>query len=123
MEQEYGNIFYRKRIPRIPVHVTPSNRKHCSEIFKLNWPSNNPKIFPHFAWDLRDSICDGTATRLFFRFLFFKCKEEQGWAQNQEEGWEVQDGSIRVRRVVNSWQTLKRTSRIFKPGLHVFVFQ
>jgi len=28
--------------------------------------------------------------------------------QNQEEGWEVQDGSTRVRRVVNSGQQWKR---------------
>lgn len=78
MEQEYGNIFYRERIPRIPVHVTPSNWKHCSEIFKLNWPSNNPNFFPHFVWDLRDSICDGTATRDYFSdFCFLSLKKSK----------------------------------------------
>lgn len=29
-------------------------------------------------------------------------KEEQSLTQSQEEGWEVQDGSTRLRRVVNS---------------------
>lgn len=33
-------------------------------------------------------------------------KEEKSSDQIQEEGWEVQDGSTRVRRVVNSGQML-----------------
>jgi len=59
------------------------------------------------VWDLRDTVTDGAA--ITFCFLNYKKKkEEQSLDLNQEEGWEVQDGSTRVRRVVNSGQQWKR---------------
>lgn len=66
-------------------------------------------FFYHFVWNLRDVIADGTLTRnSFFKFLFwkFRLKQAQSSDQIQEEGWEVQDGSTRVRKVVNSGATL-----------------
>ncbi len=65
-------------------------------------------FFSHFVRDLRDTITGGTVTSDYFSgfFFFLIIKEEQSSDQNQEEGWEVQDGSTRVRRVVNSGQPL-----------------
>lgn len=55
-------------------------------------------------WDRRDTITDGTVMSNYFSdFCFLNYNnEEQSLDQNQEEGWEVQDGSTRIRKVVNS---------------------
>lgn len=43
---------------------------------------------------------------IIFQIFAFLLKEEQGWSQNQEEGWEVQDGSAHVRRI-GGWNSGK----------------
>lgn len=83
-----------------------STLRYSNQIGCWNFPNY---FFCHFVWKpQRHNRWWHSDMELFFKFLFLKLQLKQAQSSDQihEEGWEVQDGSTRVRRVVNSGGTL-----------------
>lgn len=96
-----------------PLYPLPTNRNHCSKILESDWLLKFSKLrffFPPFGVEpLRRNRWWQSDEELFFKFFCFwnyNLNKRNAPDQIQEEGWEVQDGSTRVRRVVNSGETL-----------------
>lgn len=94
-----------------PLYPLPTNWNHCSRILESNWLLKFFKLLfsPFGVEPQRRKRCWQSDMELFFQFFCFSnynLNKRNAPDQIQEEGCEVQDGSTRVRRVVNSGEML-----------------
>lgn len=69
MEQDHRSVFTGRRSrPPDPVHINPSNRNHCSAIFRKNWLSNFPK-FPFLCGTSQTDLLAAQWRTVYFSFL------------------------------------------------------